>query len=227
METLIQSHSLENPFVASDGSVPLVMLLADTEVDVGVCFRSRKLLSDTVIGINPPSDAAGDCSTITSCFTSLSINDFGQSAGNKNSATLPSQQPSALGQTVPVPVQTTAIAASTPVAPIVIPAQVKATPVVLPPQTLAPSSDLPAPSTPQPAGSAPSVTVVNHTVISSPNQNQMVQVSMAGLTRTIPIIPRPIHAGREKQAMLLQALEWDTMLFEAVRVNTLQLVSPR
>ena len=94
MENPIQCRPIENPFATSAGSTPLVMLLADTEVDVGATFRSRNLLSDTIVNIKIPETIA-----ITSGFVSLSINDSGDASSERalvtqNSLTHPSSESS-------------------------------------------------------------------------------------------------------------------------------------
>ena len=212
MENPIQCRPIENPFATSAGSTPLVMLLADTEVDVGATFRSRNLLSDTIVNIKIPETIA-----ITSGFVSLSINDSGDASSERalvtqNSLTYPSSESSQVRRAL-IPL-VTSIQTTVP------------TQSVIPPQTTAVPATISQPDLHVPTSVTSTIVVNPQTVIPVPHQNQVVQVSLAGMTRTIPIIPRPIHAGREKQAVVLQALQWDTMLHEAVKVNTMRSARP-
>src|SRR5262249_51781517 len=85
MEQILKSRVVESPFVSSE-SAPLIVLLADTDLDVRANIKSSLLANSvfkleafspsTVLTVDAKQIDAWDCSTIPSSLAVLSIEDL-------------------------------------------------------------------------------------------------------------------------------------------------------
>jgi hypothetical protein len=195
MEKSMISRPVE-PFVNSVAT-PLMVLLADTDVDVG-SLRPRPVLQDTTVAIKDfaLTSTAVEIRNWTFTFASLTLADNNSPQVPENGITAASPQIGgcSVGNDG---VKPPASSASIPIFP----------PPILPPRQTVVDTTTVRSNSGTPAGRSIACAVPSATV------------SVPGYLTPIKIIPRPSGVGRDKLETVLEKLGWDLELYDFVKVS--------